>query len=344
MPKISIIVPVYRAEAYLHGCIDSILSQTFSDFELFLVDDGSPDRCGDICEEYAQKDARIQVFHQENQGQAAARNHALAKASGDWVCFVDSDDAIHPQMVELLYHAAVSGGAGISMCGMAEGEAMPADFLRDYDGCFELLTMDEDTLVRLYDREEYPSWVACAKLIRRKLVEGYPFTQGRVYEDNEAVCRWVCAAGKLARIPHDLYYYRTNPASTTQKKFSLKKLDYLWALESIASFYDSLGYAQMHRRFADRYFDEAANCCYGLRCTLERADAVKSVEKDLRAFLKKHRVKPTKAQFERLLDAMHPRLVRVYWPAEGAVRTLRETGVSGLVRKVKEQLGKGDSQ
>ena len=111
MPEISVIVPVYKAEAYLHACIDSILSQTFSDFELILVDDGSPDNCGAICDDYAARDSRVRVIHQENQGQAAARNRALAAAKGEWVCFVDSDDAVHPQMLERLRQAAAESGA-----------------------------------------------------------------------------------------------------------------------------------------------------------------------------------------------------------------------------------------
>ena len=110
MPEISVIVPVYKAEAYLHACIDSILSQTFSGFELILVDDGSPDDCGAICDDYAARDSRVRVIHQENQGQAAARNHALAAAKGEWVCFVDSDDAVHPQMLERLRQAADEEG------------------------------------------------------------------------------------------------------------------------------------------------------------------------------------------------------------------------------------------
>ena len=118
MPEISVIVPVYKAEAYLHACIDSILSQTFSDFELILVDDGSPDGCGAICDDYAARDSRVRVIHQKNQGQAAARNHALAAAKGEWVCFVDSDDAVHPQMLECLRqgyeHVPDAGSAGDS--------------------------------------------------------------------------------------------------------------------------------------------------------------------------------------------------------------------------------------
>ena len=102
MPEISIIVPVYKAEDYLHQCVDSILSQTFNDFELILVNDGSPDNCGRLCEEYREKDSRIRVIHQENQGQSAARNNALPLTPGRWLCSVDSDDAIHPRMLELL--------------------------------------------------------------------------------------------------------------------------------------------------------------------------------------------------------------------------------------------------
>lgn len=323
MPKISVIVPVYKAEAYLRGCIDSILAQTFSDFEVILVDDGSPDNCLAICRDYAKKDSRITVLHQENRGQAAARNHALTIAKGEWLCYVDSDDGVHPQLLELLYHAVQASGASISMCQMLEAPEQPADFCRPYEPEFELLTMDEETLVRLHDAGEYPAWVACAKLIRRELVEAYPFREGRVFEDNEAVCRWVCEGKTLARMTHALYYYRTNPDSTTKSSFSLKKLDYLWALESITRHYGALGYSRMHRRFLSRYMDAAVGSCYGARCTLGRPDVAKKIEKNARRFLKEEKAVLTKEQFEALLDAAHPKLIRLYWPAAGALRRVR---------------------
>ena len=119
-PKITVIVPVYRAEKYLHDCVGSILSQSVSDFQLILVDDGSPDGCGKLCDDYAAQDHRVISLHQKNAGQAAARNLALEKAAGEWLCFVDSDDRIHPDMLKLLLHAAEESGAGISMCQMLE--------------------------------------------------------------------------------------------------------------------------------------------------------------------------------------------------------------------------------
>lgn len=344
MPKISVIVPVYKAKEYLHSCIDSILSQTFSDFEVILVDDGSPDSSGAICEEYARRDSRVSVIHQTNQGQAAARNHALAQAKGEWVCFVDSDDLIHPQMLELLYRAATESSAGISMCEMLEASRLPEDFSLPCDGGFEAAEMDEATLVKLYDAGAYPSWVACAKLIRREIVETHLFREGRVFEDNEAVCHWVCTAKTVARMPHKLYFYRTNPGSTTQSNFSLKKLDYLWALENIIRFYGSLGYGELRQRFLARYIDAAINVCYGARDVLGRPDVAKETEKRVKTFLRREQTSLTKEQFESLLDAAHPRLIRFYWPVEGCIRTVREQGVLGIVRKVSAQLRKGERE
>ena len=242
MPEITVIVPVYKAEAYLEECIDSILSQTFSDFEVILVDDGSPDHSGRICDDYAARENRISVIHQQNQGQAAARNHALSQASGKWLCFVDSDDLIHPQMLQLLHDAALAENAPISMCEMLEAIDLPEDFLQPRNPSFTCFSMEEETLVSLHDAERYPAWVACAKLIRRELVEHYPFREGRVYEDNEAVCRWVCEGKRLAWMEEKLYFYRGNADSTTKSSFSLKRLDYLWALESIITYYSGLGY------------------------------------------------------------------------------------------------------
>ena len=113
MPKISIIIPVYKTEEYLAKCLDSVLAQTFSDFECILVEDGSPDSCSKICDGYAVKDSRIRVIHQKNSGVASARNTGLDNASGSWVMFVDSDDWIEPDLLEIAVSAAESHEADI---------------------------------------------------------------------------------------------------------------------------------------------------------------------------------------------------------------------------------------
>ena len=341
MPEISVIVPVYKAEDYLHACVDSILSQTVSDFELILVDDGSPDGCGAICDDYAARDSRVRVIHQENQGQAAARNHAFSIAKGEWVCFVDSDDAVHPQMLERLGQAAAESGAAMSTCQMLEAPEMPEDFSSPVEVSWELLSMAEESLVALFDAGDYPGWVACAKLIRRELVQSHPFCPGRVYEDNEAVCHWIYGAKTVASIPHSLYFYRTNPDSTTQSRFSMKKLDYLWALEGIIRFYSSVGYTTLRERFGTLYAEEAAGDYHRVKYELNDPKAARDIEKAARRL--RREIPFTKAQFEIMFSAMHPKLTRLYWPLEGAARTLREDGVSGLIRKVGKHLRKGEN-
>lgn len=341
MPEISIIVPVYKAEQYLHSCVDSILCQTFSDFEVFLVNDGSPDNCGAICEEYARRDSRVRVIHQENQGQSAARNHALKYASGQWICFVDSDDLIHPQLLELLYNAAISSGSGVSMCDMAQSSQIPEDFFRVRDDGYEMIPMDDQHLCALFDREEYPAWVACAKLIRKELIQEHPFCPGRVYEDNEAVCHWVCTAGQLAWVHQDLYFYRTNPDSTTQVAFSRKKADYLWALEQIIRFYTSLSFSGMRERLAQLYFQEIVNCCAGMVLRLNDRAMGRATLRRGRKFLREQSLKMPLRQKEMLLDIFHPKLISLYWIVKATVVTLKEEGLTGAVRKMKK-LMKGE--
>ena len=118
-PLLSIIVPVYKVENYLQKCIDSILAQTFTDFELILVEDGSPDGCPALCDAAAAKDARIRVLHQKNGGLSAARNAGLDVARGEWIGFVDSDDYIAPEMYETLYKAVQNTGADLALCDYA---------------------------------------------------------------------------------------------------------------------------------------------------------------------------------------------------------------------------------
>ena len=322
MPEISIIVPVYRAEKYLNACVDSILNQTYSDFELVLIEDGSPDQSGAICDEYAQKDDRVRVIHQPNQGQAAARNHALPMTQGKWLCYVDSDDAIHPQMLEQLHRAAVESGAGISMCRMLEAPEPPEDYEQPAEFSYTLLTMDEKTLTELHDRDQYPGWVACAKLIRRELVEGYPFHTGRVYEDNEAVTRWLLPAKTLAMLPTQLYFYRTNPESTTKSQFSLKRLDYLWALESMISYFQSVGFHTLAQRFVERYVEAAASACYGVRNELKRPERANGILADVQRFLRRENLKLTRRERLSLLEAAHPNAMGRFWSVAEKVRKL----------------------
>ena len=166
---ISVIVPVYRVEKYLPACIDSILNQTFTDFELILVDDGSPDRCPAICDEAAERDARVRVIHQANAGLSAARNAGIEAAHGAWLSFVDSDDYIAPHFCEKLYQTAQRTNADCVMCSVQNvdesGKLIDSALMRVAD---EVKT-GQEVLQKIGRDDVTPYLTAWNKLYRRKL-------------------------------------------------------------------------------------------------------------------------------------------------------------------------------
>lgn len=342
MPKISVIVPVYHAEAYLAPCIDSILAQSFSDFELILIDDGSPDGCPAICDEYAARDERITVIHQENQGQAAARNVGVAKAQGQWVCFVDSDDIIHPQMLELLWKAALDTGAKISMCGAIEGSELPSSFTREASGGHSAATVDDAYLLHLCENVAYRIWIVCAKLIDRDILLKYPFTPGKIYEDNAVVCKWLVEAGTVCDMDAELYFYRVNPQGTTKSAFQIKHLDYLWALGELVSFFKSLHYSAMRRKFCSLYMTESARFYLRARDAELSTSVLRKIRRQMRSMRRKNRrfVTLSKPQKLSVYDVMCPRRMQLYWIVQAGLAEWKKNGLSAFVHKVIKHIAK----
>lgn len=221
MPTISVIVPVYNTSQYLHRCVDSILAQTFTSFELLLVNDGSTDESGAICDEYAAKDSRVRVFHQENQGQAAARNHALdwlfANSDSEYISFVDSDDWVHERYLELLYRNIQDYSASISIQGcqrLTEGdntELGDLDAIKVWDGV-SFLT---DCLVKYVP---FKPWVLCGKLFRRTCFASIRLPEGRFYEDNAVLYKLLYYADRVVDGNVILYYYWQHADSTVHQK------------------------------------------------------------------------------------------------------------------------------
>lgn len=286
MPKISVIVPVYKCEQYIETCVCSVLNQTFSDFEIILVDDGSPDNSGKICDTLAENHNKITVLHQDNQGQAAARNNGVKIARGEWIHFVDSDDLIHPQMLEIL-HSAVDETTQISMCGVYRGDNYPEDFFSPKRECnFKKHPINEKELVLMY-YEEYRYWIACAKLIKKEIIEKFPFTAGKIFEDNGVVFKWINETEFVNITDEQLYFYRINPDSTTQVEFSLKNLDYLWVLEEQIKFYENTYFNDMKKTVCKNY---AITCAKMYYCLLENpkwSEEAKKIKNKLKIFIKK---------------------------------------------------------
>lgn len=240
MPQISVIVPVYKVEAYLPACIDSILIQSFTDFELILVDDGSPDSCGAICDAYAQRDPRIRVIHQENRGLSGARNSGMDIAAGEFITFIDSDDLVHERYLEILT-AAMDADTDIAVCRYQEFEEDKTPEDRKVIAVVNTALTPEAALLDIYEGGGKIAINACSKLFRQTVVENLRFPEGRIHEDQAFVPYACYQARKIVFCDAQLYDYRMRSASITKEQFSLKRYDDLWAIDNCIAFFRERG-------------------------------------------------------------------------------------------------------
>lgn len=231
MPKISIIVPVYKVEKYIEQCIDSILNQTFKDFELILVDDGSPDKCPEICDKYALKDERIKVIHKSNGGLSSARNAGIDIATGGYIGFVDSDDFIHNKMYETLYDYAIKHSADIAICNYKKFyseenvteniDIKPFIEIKEYSNI--------EALHQLYSENSGVFVGPWQKIYKKKLFKDIKFEEGRVYEDRLISHKLLYKSNKIIYIPQIFYFYRQRRGSIVNSPFKNKYSDLIYA-------------------------------------------------------------------------------------------------------------------
>lgn len=234
MPEISIIVPVYKVEEYLPRCIDSILAQSFTDFELILVDDGSPDNCGTICDEYANKDKRIIVIHKENGGLSDARNAGLDIAKGKYIGFVDSDDWIESNMYQYLHDNIIANDADIAECFYRRtNEKGKADF----DELQSVIQTGEEAVIQIYTSDIFCNIVVWNKLYDATLFEQLRFPKGRINEDQFVTPRLLASAEKVFSGSYIGYNYFIRENSITNSSYSKKNLDEFYALKETKDFY-----------------------------------------------------------------------------------------------------------
>lgn len=208
-PIITIIVPVYNTEQYLTKCLDSIVSQTFTDFEVLLIDDGSTDGSGEICDRYSQSDSRFIAIHQSNQGVSASRNNGLKQARGSYIAFVDSDDYVHPQMLELLYMAIRQGDYDFSMaCYQLVVESESVEYQKIVSPRLRELSSKEATCGLFgYSGEDLKYIVCWNKLYDKRLLEVVRFSGFKVSEDLLFNVEVFGKASKAVEVECNLYYY-----------------------------------------------------------------------------------------------------------------------------------------
>ena len=233
-PLLSIIVPVYKVENYLPKCIDSILAQTFTDFELILVEDGSPDDCPALCDAAAEKDARVRIIHQKNGGLSAARNAGLDAARGAWIGFVDSDDYIAPEMYEVLYQAVQSTGADLALCDYAEVDEAGVPCQSMHVRLEKKVFAGQDLLKNATDSMIQPAW---NKLYRRAVFAQLRYPEGKLNEDLFLIPEVCLQIQKAVVVPKALYYYVQRGGSIMSGNKTLRHFD---AAEAAQRYWDCL--------------------------------------------------------------------------------------------------------
>lgn len=250
MAEISVIVPVYKVEPYLCRCVNSLICQSFHNFDLILVDDGSPDRCGEICDEFVLKDDRIHVIHQKNRGLSAARNAgiiwSLKNSDSQWISFVDSDDWVHPLYLELLLKAVTDTGYDVAIGG----------YFRTYGDAFP--NFDETKKKPIprrvddyYKKSIVNATVSWGKLCRKTYYESIRFPEGKIHEDEYTTYRILFQQEYVAVVELPLYAYYQNPKGIMMREWSPKRLDALQAFEEQVAYFISINRLDI-ARFAFR--------------------------------------------------------------------------------------------
>ena len=278
-PQISVIIPIYNVERYLRQCIDSILAQTFTDFELLLIDDGSPDGCPAICDEYAEKDARIRVFHKPNGGVTSARNKGLDNARGNWIIYIDGDDWIEPTYVEELYNAAINNEADIAICAFRF-------VYEDGSSVIEHPTIWDDNKQASLNRYIASIWTtACGSIQKSSLYKDNSIRSPKnitFCEDFHLMVRLCYFANKVISIDSPLYNYRQRSSSIVHSLNDKTWRDELSTYLEIIDFFRNQGELETYKKVMSWRTLKTSN---GMTLDLSRFEEFKKYNPDKKDYI-----------------------------------------------------------
>lgn len=255
MPEISIIVPVYNVEKYLKKCVDSILAQTFQNFELILVDDGSWDGCGDICDSYQRQDFRVRVIHKPNGGLSDARNAGIDAAQGRYLGFIDSDDYISEDMYEMLHRLIVQENADVAACSMYH---CYYDHIEPPKVPEECMVVDSEQAIAMMLESKKVSVNAVNKLYKREMFHKVRYPVGKLSEDAFVVVELFAQAKKVVISTVPKYYYVHHEGTITSSPFREKDLNVIEAytknLDLVSRYFPALKERAMFRYYFAHFY------------------------------------------------------------------------------------------
>ena len=278
MELVSMIIPVYGVEAYLRECLETVLNQTYTNLEIILIDDESPDYCPEICDQYAQKDTRIKVIHQKNGGAANARNHGLDMAAGKYICFIDSDDKIEKTYVEKLLDVIKKSQSDVAVCSFKQWYK---DKTQDSSG-FENKEYSSKDYIRKF-LSDWTCGLIWNKMFQKKTLEGVRFEEGHKIDDEFFTYQTILRAEKVVIFDEPLYWYRMRRSGVMlsgrqyQAQMLKDRVEYM---------------TKRYEMVVEKYPDLKAEYLYNLADNLisytRQAQGIQELEKNVRAVKKQY--------------------------------------------------------
>lgn len=311
---ITIVVPVYNVEKYLSRCVDSILEQTYTDFELLLVDDGSPDNCGEICDEYAKKDSRIFVVHQKNGGLSAARNTGIdwfyKQNRSDYITFVDSDDWLHPNYLKILMNGITENDVKICACNYKRVTTESSH--QNYDDIEYEITSPEDFLVNHSWQYNY----AWGKLYHKSIFDDVRYPVGKNFEDTFTTYKALHKCEKIAYTDLQLYYYLRNEQGISRSPWKPSELVIFDAMQDQMQFYKEKNlqkaFDKEFQLFVHHHAYQIVRIKENKEDLKENKAALKEIKKALREYLKENKAIFNVHNMTYSYEAAYPVTMKLY--------------------------------
>ena len=288
-PLVSVVVPVYNVERYLKQCLESIVKQTYKNLEIILVDDGSTDQSGKLCDKWRRKDERVKVYHKENGGLSDARNYGIERASGEYIMFVDSDDTLELNAVELLQNVIVRDNVRMSIA--AYNLVLGKRLVNKGDGFKDKILSQKEALARLLQEKGY-AVSAWAKMYATELFSDIRFPRGKIFEDNGTTYKIILKCDKIGYSNHAVYNYYKRKGTLTTMSFSKKKLDFITLsdkmCEDILMVYPDLETQTLNKQVDVRF--AILPQMFGVKLSKKEKDC----KQDITNFLKSNKVRVLK--------------------------------------------------